>query len=335
MPAPIAFEKWSEKAYQPASDGYTAQRAWNVLYVSSIAQALATVGVQINSSHPLNPLLKCNSLPVGTPMGPNLYEVRANYSVPAGGGNHPDGNGNTNPLAAPVEIEWGHTVESVPTERDALGNPIVNSARWAFDQPQQTDEDEWTFNIYRNEPFFDWLKARYFRNRVNASAITFLGYDMPIGCLKCTRYLPAQRFAPLPAPSFVPVVYSFSFRDPVDEAGAPSLANSPYNHWLQDIGYQGWYLDGSTVRSGPFVHVNAEGDATEVNDPVRLDGMGRPLDRNVIKVGLTDPQLAVSPVSPGTTPPPGAIIVPAPSGATGNFIVYRKHRSREFSLLGI
>ncbi len=320
--------KWQDK-------GYSDERAEEVYQVTGVANETeatrangAPIGQvpQLNATHPRNSLLKAEK-PFARQTGFNFYEVLVVYTIPEFG-EHSDPGGN--PLDEPWEIGFDVAISSEPTDGDAYLNPLLNSAHDVFDPPQTNEYYEWTILLTHNELFFDFGKALSFKNTINSDDVVIFGYTFPVGCLKCVKILPTQRYKKTAA--YVNIGVELKFREyfgkPED---GPSLAFSPFNHWLLDRGYNGWYNDGG-LKKGRIL----DNKLQEVQIPVILNAQGKPFDTDHFAVGKADEgHTAVN--SPTPSVPHGAEVssVGGPSAPTAYYLVYKKCLYAAFSALNL
>src|SRR4051812_9319243 len=103
--AAVVTKKWSE--HEEGAD--TAADVYEVTGVSSGPDAIAAVGIAINTPHDVYPRLKSLEPSIRTPRGPAVYEVWVRYSIPPAGEHKTPG---SDPLLEPPDIQWSLTIES-------------------------------------------------------------------------------------------------------------------------------------------------------------------------------------------------------------------------------
>jgi len=100
---------------------------------------------------------------------PYSWEVTAAYSTatdwPSLGGD--------SPTARPTEISWSNQKFQRPTQKDAAGNALKNSAGSLFDPAPQVDDSRPTLTMTRIESSFDGSRAMTYMDTVNLN--TWMG----------------------------------------------------------------------------------------------------------------------------------------------------------------
>jgi len=120
--------------------------------------------------HPADPWMFVNNIHSEQSNGPHRYRVTVNYTSIG------------NPLELPMEIEWFHTVQNEPFDRDREGNAITNSAGESFDPTLTKDVYDLGLRIKRNEQLFNELVATKYIGAVNSDDFT-----VPVDLLGTTR----------------------------------------------------------------------------------------------------------------------------------------------------
>ena len=75
------------------------------------------------------------------------------------------------PLLQPPKISYGFASANEPVDRDANGNPIMNSAEETFDPPSSRDVDDLIIRIQRNTNNFSVWTAASYKNSINSDTI--------------------------------------------------------------------------------------------------------------------------------------------------------------------
>lgn len=273
---PEATEIWSERSSTNANGKRTAHRAWCVINVVNEDQALATVPeAAINQQHPQRQEVKvetngATNLENG---GPFAWKVTADYSIPDDGSDQQNNRDaqKDDPLNEPPQYSWEEETVSLETDRDADGNPILNSALEAYDPP---DEIQKTVNIYT----VTWNVAKF--NAVEAEALTGMlsggAFDTPFGSwgkgeVQLKSWKPDGPIIGK-TPKYVRVVAEYEIRS---RKSWPCPANAtPFDTRRIDLGWDSFReKNGATV---PCKILTLGGQPPSAQ--VRLDGAGGPFE---------------------------------------------------------
>lgn len=266
LASPFATENWSENRLSRNNAVWTATRGWLVTGVSNNAQAVAATGTTEGQGHPQNPLMTLKYYD-DEPKGPYARHIVAHYTMEQVGAN-------AAPLSIPPKLFARPTLTSTQVDRDALGNPVTNSAG---DPPSSRPSDDVVGVFYdyeRNEPFFSVSTILTYMGAVNSDTFTVpgLGTFYPGQC-KMQFVGPVEKgFA---GSQFVPMKYTWEFR--------PGLAQDADGYWdgfkyrFQDVGRRSWGVDttGNTAI-GELVDVTHE----PIGSDVPLNGIGQPMPVN-------------------------------------------------------
>lgn len=303
----VVTQKWSNRPLAKTPDGYEAELVWEVTGVSTQQEAIAAVGVAINTSHPASSSLRCNYISADTPRGPMLWEVRARFATGTFGDN-------TAPLSQPMRLRWRPGNITEPIGKDRVGKPILNSANTAFATNFTKPYSTLYLTVHRNEPFYNIQKALTYRNRVNKDQFNVLnaGTVEPGQCM-CLDIYPTHDYPAIGTVSHVEVAYEFEFRD----------GKHPFQPRGVDQGPTGYYSDGGTVRPGNFT----DGDGTTLVTDVMLDGTGKPIDPGVRVTALGRAPVA-APIYRG-----GGVLDPDQSTATAK--VFRFDTIEEVNMANV
>lgn len=277
---------------------------------------------KLNDPHPSNPDLKALEVRPDR-KGIILWHVLVTYAVPEDGNRHPGKNSDDSgdPTRKPTEWDWDDGVEMEEFDRDIEGNPIVNSALDPFSTPAQATTQTLVIVAYRWYTSFDVERSQLYRNTVNEddwrpSGTLFGGRSIPAGTAKCVSIRPTARLTS--NARYVEVMHRFELRA---------------DGWKYRVMDQGRRMNAVSNNVGtvqPIVLVQPP--KAPISQDVRLDGSGRPLERNTYEplLGAVDPQNN----RPG---PRGAEIERFPtSGATSAvWLRYTMYRARRFAELNL
>lgn len=203
--------------------------------------------------------LKCLGPEVVDRKGVDYWRIGCEYIVPPGGSvtqNDPD------PLLRKPRVSWGVLRQSQSVDVDLDGRPILDTAGNPFSGAVR-DMGGYSFNVVRNEPFFDITKSHEYSlcvcdRNVTVDRVTFkkyrllLDYIIPVG-----DYEFGARY--------VTMGYQFHYL-PSDVLG-----EHPWQHRFLNIGDEGWY-QGTAKCKGKFTN-----EAGDVISGVRLDLNGVPI----------------------------------------------------------
>lgn len=163
-----------------------------------------------------------------------------------------------NKLDSRPKYRWQIGLKSEPVDRDIEGNPILNSAGQAFEQPAQRDFPTINLVVSRYEPFFNIALCLEYTNTTNADRWRVPGTNGSVdpGQARCVGIQPAEEY-PLGI-DYVLMQYAFEFQA------------DGFDLRLRDQGTRG-----ATAR-GTAAILDTNGD--EVTSDVLLDGRGLPLN---------------------------------------------------------
>lgn len=284
---PDATERWTERTWSEQVAGttrtYSGLVAFDVINAASSADALSKVPFTIGSSHDEH---GDKAVCVGRypdKKGFQYWIVRCLFSSESGGGDL---------SILPPDMQWGITLRSETVDRDAQGNPIVNSAG---DPPRNLPQNDFKFiTLYWEtwEPGYNFRKALDFVDTVNedqfkiASGTSFNGSGWGAdgllvypGECHCANYTPIgkQRVDQTP----LRVLYEFQFGKRIKVGENDYI--SPWDWRDKDEGTRGWTSAdnaGGKSRGGFY---NSRGE--EMVEPVPLNGLGVPIDPDIV-VGI-------------------------------------------------
>ncbi|MGN6545644.1 MAG: hypothetical protein ACTHK7_11390, partial [Aureliella sp.] len=102
------------------------------------------------------------------PIGTSRYEweVTVSFTRPP---KEDSGQASENPLADPIQIEWGYEDRQIAVERDVNGTWICNAAQDRYDEIIYADDFRRLVTITRNEATFPKALADALSNKLNAA----------------------------------------------------------------------------------------------------------------------------------------------------------------------
>ncbi len=304
------------------------RRVWTVSGVATKASALSAVGVVKNMPVAIGDRRLAGD-PVIYDQGKGVWLVEADYTVPAVGSTHGESI-TTDPLDAEVQF-WMEPEEiTINSDVDLDGRPVVNTAN---DPADPMPVSVTAVHIYYLKNYANWEQAwlNTYKGAVCNDAVTLLGNLYQAEHVLCTHADPQGKYTL--SSTFVSVLWGF--------LAIPYLAMGtyPFQHRYMDAGKLGWY--GATPTKAPF----SNGAKEVVSEPIRLDGLGKPLAKpygSSIKVAKAtvnaDNSVTITdetPVSP-TNAPTILAKVNYPAGSTGGtveavWLYQRKRKSISFA----
>lgn len=279
------------------------------------ANAIQATGVpQANDQYYEGSPLICQGPEIVEKPGPMYWRIVCQYAIPKSGS---FGSGGT-PLLEPMTIQWNQGMRMVPSDRDIDKRPVMNAAGDLVEF--NNDYLEWGFDIYRNEPFFDFNKAKEYSNTVNLTAVTLGNVTFAAGRLCCELIFPSAPY--VENPQYVRMKYCFRALLTDD------LGDNPWQTRIVNTGRQGWGSDGTGNFKGPFVNVGGERI-----DEVFLALDGSPLAINGV-VKVLGPSGAVAAIpNPNTVTPFATEQFPASGTPTCTFLTYIRKRRIDLNAL--
>lgn len=247
-------EVWSKRTYQR---GVRAMRVFWIDEVTDEEQATRASGMPSeNQSFPLDARLIAGTPEVTILTPGTLFEARVEYTaINVGIGGVP------NPLDEPLEVEWidGNSVEAV--DRDADGNPLLNTAHDTLQGVRDVGETD--LRVSRWESLFDVQLALAFKNHVNEDSFIISTKKGP--------------YVVNPGQALFRSMTTPPYKVDVDHVYVSYLFGLRADGWdyrFKDQGKNGWWNNNGTLTSGPLVMAGGE----RVVEDVPLDGNGKPLD---------------------------------------------------------
>lgn len=206
-----------------------------------------------------------------------------------------------------IRWRWDEAVESQDVAWDVANNALVNTAGDPITGGIPDEVYNHTLMVSREEPLFSPAFASQYRGRVNAAALSVLGFTIPAETMRCTSIKPEGEQTP--QSSTVTVVYQFLFKD----------GTRPHDPRVADVGFRGW----AASATAPF-YSSALTDDEPIDTPTLLDGTGKPIASHV-RVG---PQRATPAANPSI---PSWVIIDPDSPAGTKLLIFRRRRTASFS----
>lgn len=295
----VITENWSSS---PFVRGESATRTFVGTGFTDADDFLASLAaspwsVAVNSQYPLDSRLRATVPQVERLSGNGDYRASVSYIRPEQGSvtERPD-----DLLDAPPLIQWSKGSEAVPTDVDAMGNPIVNTAYLPFDTQFTTSLNFRILKITINQSAYSVAQALAYEDHVNADTVTIpLSGSVAPGQMLCVSIEPTAAFDE--EAEIIPVAYTFHLRKGtrVDEDGVWDA----WKYRILNVGRTGWWDDSGTKRPGPFVSPAANNMAGGViiDSPLVLENDGKPVSRYNAKVAKTADGVAATAVAAPST----------------------------------
>ncbi|HEY1189521.1 MAG TPA: hypothetical protein VGE74_17885 [Gemmata sp.] len=306
----IVTTPWSDYRF----GNKAAALAKEVSGVTSGKAALAATGLDVGSEHPEDSTYTVDSYDV-TQLSIGFYRVTFSFSNENG----EDGGGGPG-ISQPPRIKWTPVLVSEAFDRDVDGNAIVNAARDPYDPPPPADAIELELSITRVEPMpFDPQKSLKYMRRVNQADFTVQGHRVLEGQCRCEFIGPANEYTM--KANRGEVAYLFRLR------------KDGFDIRLPNVGYRaGQPVPAARGGMGDPVPLEIFGyDRQQITQPVRLDGLGRPLDTKLVdRYGFA--------FAGFSGPPPGATVEESLDGngkVMATFLRYKRNQRANFNELGL
>lgn len=252
------------------------------------------------------------------------WRVLVRYRV-AETGQHPDNS--QDKLSRPARLRFDFGVEQVRVDRDVDGNPIVVSSGNAPNPAPTAVRAVFSLVVRKWEPFFDATLATDMLGSVNSDKLVIDGTTIALAKQALLVEFAPTSFVELGSPQ-VEVQYRWRLRPPLDPS--PGGDTGPFWVSILDQDVEGWAGDSTSNRVETQIF-DPGNPPTPVNRPVRLNGLGVPMNSE-LQMGDGDgrPRQALS------TPPDGAVKETRGSGDTeATFLWYRVQKLRSVSSLGL
>ncbi|HEX4796184.1 MAG TPA: hypothetical protein VH370_20510 [Humisphaera sp.] len=303
----IVTQRYSGSSLRKVSNAWVARESWNVTGTPDKSTAIE-VACSHNLPHSINPNMRAGHRDASNYKGPLSWIVTADFTF----GDH--GACAQTPLDEPAKILAEAGIEMVPTDIDKDQNAILNSAGDPFDPPQSGAVHTLGLCVRLAVPFYNIQEAIKITDAVNSDPFELRGAGgVEPGQCHCRSYKPTEDYTEN-AP-FVWVEYVFEFAEGVE----------PWQSITFDEGRNGWYVNlfNETVK-GQICY----NDGTPVNQDVRLDGTGKPMDP---KMKIVDKDGKTWPPVNNPNKPPGIEILKSRSNATATSLIWRDKQQVPFT----
>lgn len=171
--------------------------------------------------------------------GPRYATVQCVYERGPFGGNEE----NDDPLTNPVRYRFREVTNAEPTDADAEGNPLLNSAGDPFASPVNTYYNSYILEATRNEAVFNAPLAVSYHNKINLGGFQIAGISLNPGEVLCTGISPPSEYK-LNDP-YVPVTYKFEIRERLRLSDGTRLTS--FIHRILDQGRRAYTAEGVKV----------------------------------------------------------------------------------------
>lgn len=296
-------------------------------FLTALAAPPWSVGV--NAPYSLDSRLRATQPAIERINATDKFRASVRYIRPEQGSitERPD-----DPLDEPPKIFWGKGTESVVTDVDAQGNPLVNAAYLPFDSQFTTNLNYRILRITVNQSSYSVSQAIAYEDHVNTDTITIpLAGSVAPGQMLCVSIEPTVEIDENAA--FVPVAYTFHIRK-----GLKQDADGLWDAWkyrILNAGRTGWWLDGSTKRPAPFCSPAATGapNGIVVDAPVQLGVDGRPFPVYNLQVAKdSNGNTSAAVAAPNTV---NSNLLELDTRSNVYFLKYYKYPSRELGSLPV
>jgi hypothetical protein len=261
-------ENWSDRRFKRGENGARGFMVTDVANEDEAIQAVADYGADVDDPFPLDNRLRAEEPDCKREHGPLCFKVSVSYIVPEQGSITPNP---PNPLDEPIKWGWGSGSFTEPSDIDAAGNPIVNTAYFPLEGAGSREVRYKILTGTRNQSTFDVPLAIAFENYVNNANVTIpMAGTVEPGQLYCASILPTHDFDI--NSQYVNVRYEFHLWKG-RKKDADGLWDS-WKHRLANTGRMGWWFDGAINHPAEFVGKNC----SPLSEAVRLDKDGKPIE---------------------------------------------------------
>jgi hypothetical protein len=271
-----------------------------------------TTGLAVPQIGDMLGTLRCEERAIDDSEVPGLYRISATYRTP-----ELEGLDDEDPEEEPQKVRWRWKSGTISRQisHDTANLPIVNSAGTPYAEAFDDEERTKIITVWRKEPFYDVSFANFMEGCVNSIPMNVLGVPWGIGNVMCRHVEPTDD-QDIDA-TVVEVEYEFELR-------------SGYRPWdlrVMDQGYDGWVSRSGEAKTGKFYY--AEG-TEPIDDPVLLDGTGKPINTSVVV--KSDP-VAKDADSTAIANPlvPGQFEIDPDSPAFAKVLIFRTKRRTNFA----
>jgi hypothetical protein len=215
-----------------------------------------TTGLAVPQIGDMLGTLRCEERAIDDSEVPGLYRISATYRTP-----ELEGLDDEDPEEEPQKVRWRWKSGTISKNigHDTENFPIVNSAGVTYSDTFEHEERTKILTAWRKEPFYDVNFAQFLEGRVNSVPMNVLGIACGPAQVLCRHIEPTSDQDE--DATVVEVEYEFEIR-----AGL-----RPWDLRVVDQGHSGW---GSSTLQGEFWFANT---SDPINDPVLLDGTGKPI----------------------------------------------------------
>jgi len=216
-------------------------------------------------THPYDDWMYVIDVHANATEGPLTFRVVANYSYVA------------YPLEAAPVIEWRFATSNEPVDKDAAGDPIINTVEESPDPPITKEVNDLILRYTRNEEFFDTATAKKYKGAVNEDVWTVQGQTFQPGEVRCNIFDGRQtRAAGL---VFWQVTYEFQIRDNPDDLGGWKLRF--LNQGFREKTGTETYLDDEGIEKERFLYATIkDAEGSPLSQPTLLDGDGKKIPKD-------------------------------------------------------
>jgi hypothetical protein len=323
----VITERWSDRKY----NSKTATRSFDVpsslafanLYTAQ--QLVADLfGCAINAGHPWNPWLRVTSEGPVADQSPGFSVIRVTVNYELANFTDP-----TPP--APLKIRWGVGGESIETDVDIEGNPIVNTAGDTFSRLFNRDDLVIHLDVTTQilPATFNAARSVQYADTYNSDTVGVFGYGtLAPGQMKCVSIMPAQEYSPGDATNYIDQVFKFELKK--GNVQDPDGVWDAFKYRLVSVGNNGWAVNPATSATeiGPFVKNG------NLKTNVLLGVTGIPID-STIQVQFAPGVYATPVANPRPVPGKYLEVTGAAFAPNAVFLKYKKRLPQPFAALGI
>jgi hypothetical protein len=201
-----------------------------------------------------------------------LRKVTCEFTLPNNDPTNPT-DPNVNPLDLPARIQWGRSVLLEPTDIDADGNGIRNTAGDPFAIARNKEIVSRTVTITKNVANYDFSLSEAYEGAVNLQTISSGLLRFPPERVKCLSVIPSGDYAA--DATYVSMALTLEIR---------IAAQHPFHIPIVSKGRRGWY----SVNNGPATSGRiTDANYNPVTEDVYLSVTGKPIDTTLKVEGQT------------------------------------------------
>lgn len=226
----------------------------------------------------------------------------------------------TDPTKQKLRVSWDNNLISVPVDRDAEGNPILNSAHDPFSNPPSDDKPSRIVRCRRYERQYNIIQAIEYEDTENSDSWVVPGTGgrhVKPGQAHCLYIRPTQEYAT--DTEFIEIEYAFEIRA------------DGFKLRVKDHGFMAFTTpaSGSGKVKGNIVTKGDKGVYVAVSQEVLLNGAGGVLKEDEYGVMRDDTSIG-EPV--GVKPPKGAEVEKTEDAV---FLKYQMNKKKPFAALNL